>query len=113
VKTYIAVPFAANHRAKARGAQWDMARKSWFVPDGVDLAAFREWLPKELAAWFGGTKQRKRAAPVALAKPAQPSAQKRHKKRRRRPLFPAEMDRRLDRKALRKLRHHGLIGGAA
>jgi len=29
---------------KALGAQWDKTRKVWYVPSGMDLEAFREWL---------------------------------------------------------------------
>ena len=52
MKTYIRVPFGAGHRAKALGARFDMAAKSWYVPDGVDLALFTEWLPGNLQRWL-------------------------------------------------------------
>lgn len=45
MKTYINVPFAENARAKALGAMWDMGRKKWYVPDGVDLTPFLQWVP--------------------------------------------------------------------
>ena len=52
MKTYIDVPLAASHRARALGARWDMSRKSWFVPDGVDLRLFKEWMPEALRPWL-------------------------------------------------------------
>jgi len=29
---------------KALGAQWDKTRKVWYVPSGLDLEPFRNWL---------------------------------------------------------------------
>ncbi len=43
-RRYIAVPFAEKDRARAQGARWDRQQKSWYVPKGVDQAAFKEWL---------------------------------------------------------------------
>lgn len=111
MKTYIAVPYPASHRAKALGARWDMARKSWYVPDGVDLAKFSEWLPGELRAWFGSHRRkskRKQNNPVPAVAKARP-----RKKKHPRKFSAAEVERRLDRKALRKLRWHGIADGAA
>lgn len=42
-RTYIAVPFAEKNDAKAAGAKWDRANKSWYIPDGVDPTAFDKW----------------------------------------------------------------------
>ncbi len=41
--TYLKVPFAEKDDAKELGARWDPARKSWYVPDGKDVAAFARW----------------------------------------------------------------------
>lgn len=37
------VPYAEKDEAKALGARWNSARKSWYVPDGVDEAPFTRW----------------------------------------------------------------------
>lgn len=44
-RTYLTVPFAQKDEAKALGARWDPARKRWYVPEGVDTAAFQRWGP--------------------------------------------------------------------
>ncbi|HEY8710131.1 MAG TPA: exodeoxyribonuclease VII large subunit, partial [Burkholderiaceae bacterium] len=44
--TYIAVPFKAKDSAKALGARWDRDAGQWYVPPGLDLALFAEWLPE-------------------------------------------------------------------
>jgi len=46
-KTYLSVPYKEKDKAKGLGAKWDKQVKSWFVPQGADLAAFVAWLPKE------------------------------------------------------------------
>jgi hypothetical protein len=53
MKTYLLVPFAEKDRVKSLGARFDMARKQWYVPDGLDLYLFREWLNRKDAelAW--------------------------------------------------------------
>lgn len=59
------VPYAQKDAAKALGAWWSSERKTWFVPDGVLLAPFAEWLPA--GAWMaqhdqaGSKKSRGRA----------------------------------------------------
>jgi len=45
MKTYLEVPIEEKDRAKSLGARWDPARVAWFVPDGVDLTPFLEWVP--------------------------------------------------------------------
>ena len=39
------VPFAEKDEAKSLGARWDPANRTWYVPAGLDPAAFRRWLP--------------------------------------------------------------------
>ncbi|CCG42482.1 zincin-like metallopeptidase domain-containing protein [Magnetospirillum molischianum] len=48
-RTYLAVPYAEKDQAKAAGAKWDRKAKSWYVPDGIDLAAFARWSGKPAA----------------------------------------------------------------
>ena len=38
------VPFPDNDKAKALGARWDIARKTWFIVDPEDLMPFKKWL---------------------------------------------------------------------
>lgn len=38
------VAYANRDVVKALGAQWDKTRKVWYVPSGMDLEPFREWL---------------------------------------------------------------------
>jgi hypothetical protein len=45
VKHYLEVPYAQKDQAKALGARWDPARKKWYVPGGIDVAAFAAWIP--------------------------------------------------------------------
>ncbi|MDX7643852.1 zincin-like metallopeptidase domain-containing protein [Aeromonas caviae] len=37
-RTYLAVPYAEKNQAKAQGAKWDKEAKSWYAPEGVDVA---------------------------------------------------------------------------
>lgn len=46
----IDVAYAERGRAKGRGARWDPGIRSWYVPQGVALDAFAEWLPMDLEA---------------------------------------------------------------
>ena len=41
---FLRVPFAARVQVKALGARWDRRRGAWYVPRGLDLAAFAAWL---------------------------------------------------------------------
>lgn len=40
----LVVPFAEKDKAKQLGARWDSERKLWYVPDGVSVSAFEQWL---------------------------------------------------------------------
>src|SRR4051812_44231142 len=42
--TYLTVPFAQKDKAKALGARWDGAVRQWYVPAGLELTLFRDWL---------------------------------------------------------------------
>jgi hypothetical protein len=48
VKTYLNVPFAEKDHARRLGAQWNDARKTWFVEDIENLRPFLRWMPKHL-----------------------------------------------------------------
>lgn len=41
---FLNVPYAEKDEAKRLGARWDATRKKWYVPNGVDTAAFSRWL---------------------------------------------------------------------
>ncbi|MET0399836.1 MAG: DUF5710 domain-containing protein [Longimicrobiaceae bacterium] len=63
----LAVPYPERTAAKELGARWDGARKTWYVPAGVDPAPFRRWLPAaEIESNLVAL------APVYLALSAQP-----------------------------------------
>ncbi|MGC6373688.1 zincin-like metallopeptidase domain-containing protein [Pseudomonas sp. S2.OTC.A_B10] len=48
-REYLAVPFGEKAAAKAAGAAWDKAAKSWYVgPDG-DAAALARWKPENVS----------------------------------------------------------------
>ena len=46
VRQDLAVAYADKDIVKALGAQWDPARKVWYVRPGLDLTPFKAWLPK-------------------------------------------------------------------
>jgi hypothetical protein len=41
---YLDVPFPEKDQVKALGARWDRDARSWYVPAGVDLEPFADWL---------------------------------------------------------------------
>lgn len=43
--TYLVSSYKEKDRVKTLGARWDPARKQWYVPDGLALTPFAEWLP--------------------------------------------------------------------
>jgi len=46
--TYLNVPFREKDEAKALGARWNPERRLWYVPPGLDLGPFQQWLPADL-----------------------------------------------------------------
>lgn len=42
--TFLHVPFAEKDKAKSLGARWSATDKKWFVPAGVALKPFSQWL---------------------------------------------------------------------
>jgi exodeoxyribonuclease VII large subunit len=43
-RIYLKVPFRQKDSAKALGAKWDSTLSSWYVPEGLDVVAFSDWL---------------------------------------------------------------------
>ena len=52
MRTDLSVPFAEKDEAKRLGARFDMGRRVWYVPDGVDLWHFKKWLPASEKSWM-------------------------------------------------------------
>jgi hypothetical protein len=48
----IYVPYHEKDTAKALGARWNAARKTWYIPPGVDINKFGRWSP-EIRKWDG------------------------------------------------------------
>ncbi|TAN56396.1 MAG: DUF1738 domain-containing protein [Magnetospirillum sp.] len=46
-RIFLAVPFSEKDEAKAAGAKWDRAEKSWYIPSGTDPAQFAQWSAAE------------------------------------------------------------------
>jgi len=42
--TYLQVPYAEKERAKKLGARWDIARKTWYIENVVDVTPFMRWM---------------------------------------------------------------------
>lgn len=51
--TYLTVPFKEKDSAKALGARWDGSARRWYVPAGLSLTPFAEWLPATAQASAG------------------------------------------------------------
>ena len=49
-RTYLAVPYREKDEAKALGAKWDKAEKSWYVPAGANVEPFQKWLSSAVEA---------------------------------------------------------------
>jgi ribonuclease HI len=43
--TCLNVKYQDKDKVKALGARWNYQKKRWFVPDGVDLSLFIQWIP--------------------------------------------------------------------
>ncbi len=46
--TFLDVPFAEKDVAKSLGAKWAKEQGKWYVPEGLNIAPFARWLPKEI-----------------------------------------------------------------
>ncbi len=58
MQTRLDVPYRDKDEVKGLGARFNMSEKYWFVPDGVDIAKFRRWLPKNLQGWLKNDRNR-------------------------------------------------------
>lgn len=47
-KTYLAVPYTDRAEAKAAGAKWDKAAKSWFADENSDMPKLEKWRPENV-----------------------------------------------------------------
>lgn len=45
-KTWLNVPYKEKNEAKQHGARWDKGAKSWYAPEGTNLAPLNKWLPE-------------------------------------------------------------------
>lgn len=45
--TKLNTPYAEKNQAKALGAKWDNANKTWYAPAGLDLNKFEKWLVQD------------------------------------------------------------------
>ena len=49
-RVYLAVPYTERMEAKAAGAAWDKAAKSWYVGLNADMAKLERWKPENVKA---------------------------------------------------------------
>ena len=47
LRTYLNVPYKEKDIVKLLGAKYDGEKKKWYVPQGVDLKLFSNWLEKK------------------------------------------------------------------
>jgi antirestriction protein ArdC/phage/plasmid primase-like uncharacterized protein len=52
-RQYLAVPYEQRNAAKAAGAQWDKAAKSWYAGPRADMAKLEQWKPENVQAQQG------------------------------------------------------------
>lgn len=67
----LVTPFAEKDAAKALGARWDSAKKTWYITDAADITPFQRWIPNREAAT--GTAGTTRPAPRTPKLPAEES----------------------------------------
>jgi putative DNA primase/helicase len=49
-RQYLAVPYSERFVAKAAGATWDKAAKSWYAGPDADMATLQKWKPEKVRA---------------------------------------------------------------
>ena len=42
----LSVSFEEKEDVKKLGAKWDGEKKSWYVPDGIDIGPFDKWVKR-------------------------------------------------------------------
>jgi antirestriction protein ArdC/phage/plasmid primase-like uncharacterized protein len=52
-RQYLAVPYEQRNAAKAAGALWDKAAKSWYAGPRADMAKLEQWKPENVQAQQG------------------------------------------------------------
>ncbi|EML1601815.1 TPA: toprim domain-containing protein [Burkholderia cepacia ATCC 25416] len=72
-RTYLVVPYKEREDANALGAKWDRARKQWYVPRDVDLAAFDRWPRADVTVPAGEPNQAPVTSAVAVPQASEPS----------------------------------------
>ena len=69
----LVTPFAEKDAAKALGARWDSAKKTWYITDVVDLTPFQRWIPNMEVATANATAGTTRTASRTQNVPAEAS----------------------------------------
>ncbi len=46
----LVTPFAEKDAAKALGARWDSAKRTWYIQNVADLTPFQRWIPTDAGA---------------------------------------------------------------
>lgn len=80
IQLLLKVPYAQKDTAKALGAKWSAAQKSWYVPHGIDVNPFQKWWAEELKTEMervssAGSPKSGKAADKAPANKAAPRTQ--------------------------------------
>ncbi|MGT2457728.1 zincin-like metallopeptidase domain-containing protein [Cupriavidus basilensis] len=70
--TILNTPYKERAEAGQLGAQWAPAAKTWYVPPGVDVAAFGKWAPLPFEQWEANGRQHSPAP--TLTQPAREAA---------------------------------------
>lgn len=52
-RVYLAVPYGERVAAKAAGAQWDKAAKSWYAGPQADMGKLQRWMPENVVSQQG------------------------------------------------------------
>lgn len=52
-RLYLAVPYGERDAARAAGAQWDRAAKSWYAAPAADMSVLEKWKPENVPAQQG------------------------------------------------------------
>lgn len=48
MRTNLKVPFQEKDKARALGAKWDLARRTWYIEDMENIEPFLQWIPNHL-----------------------------------------------------------------